>query len=209
MAAVALLAGGIFREPHLATGAEDRPAPTSTAKRRAANRGGVSGNSSPQPIQQETGNKNARCRAVTAIRNCDELILHGKRVPLPVGHSRAYVKARNLLIKEAEEIADSIVDVVPSSHDDGVSRGSLRPFISLCHCSVESKRGRIPPREVLGNHADNLSKAGWSWGCVATIDRDGRTISIVDAHRDDGKRFVVRAEEKLIAFLELEAAIRG
>jgi hypothetical protein len=31
---------------------------------------------------------------------------------------------------------------------------------------------------------------------------------IVDAHRDDGKRFVVRAEEKLTAFLELEAATR-
>jgi len=36
---------------------------------------------------------------------------------------------------------------------------------------------------------------------------NGRTIWIVDAHRDDGKRFVVRADEKLTAFLELEAAI--
>jgi hypothetical protein len=26
----------------------------------------------------------------------------------------------------------------------------------------------------------------------------------VDAHRDDGKRFVVRADEKLTAFIELE-----
>ena len=29
-----------------------------------------------------------------------------------------------------------------------------------------------------------------------------------DAHRDDGKRFVVQAEEKLTAFVELESAIR-
>ena len=36
-----------------------------------------------------------------------------------------------------------------------------------------------------------------------------RTISIVDAHRDDGKRFVVRADEKLTAFVELESAIRA
>ena len=36
----------------------------------------------------------------------------------------------------------------------------------------------------------------------------GRTIWIVDAHRDDGKRFVVRADEKLTAFLELQAAFR-
>jgi hypothetical protein len=34
-------------------------------------------------------------------------------------------------------------------------------------------------------------------------------IWIADAHRDDGKRFVVHAEEKLTAFLELESAIRA
>jgi hypothetical protein len=52
--------------------------------------------------------------------------------------------------------------------------------------------------------ADNLKKAGWSWGWVSAIDSQGRTIWIVDAHRDDGRRFVVRADEKLTAFLELE-----
>jgi len=31
---------------------------------------------------------------------------------------------------------------------------------------------------------------------------------IADAHRGDGKRFVVRADEKLTAFMELESAIR-
>jgi hypothetical protein len=56
--------------------------------------------------------------------------------------------------------------------------------------------------------ADNLSKAGWSYGYVSAVDSNGRTIWIADAHRDDGKRFVVRVEEKLMAFLELEAAIR-
>jgi hypothetical protein len=56
--------------------------------------------------------------------------------------------------------------------------------------------------------ADNLSKAGWSWGCVSALDCNGRTIWIVDAHRD-GKRLVVHADEKLTAFLELETAIRA
>jgi hypothetical protein len=37
--------------------------------------------------------------------------------------------------------------------------------------------------------------------CVSAIDAEGRTIWIVDAHRD-GKRFVVRADEKLTAFVE-------
>jgi hypothetical protein len=40
--------------------------------------------------------------------------------------------------------------------------------------------------------ADNLSKAGFSWGYVSAIDSSGRTMWIVDAHRDDGKRFIVR-----------------
>jgi hypothetical protein len=40
--------------------------------------------------------------------------------------------------------------------------------------------------------ADNLSKSGWSWGCVSAVDSYGRTIWIVDAHRDDEKRSVVR-----------------
>jgi len=55
--------------------------------------------------------------------------------------------------------------------------------------------------------ADNLSNAGWNWGCVSAIDSNGRTIWIADAYRDGGKRYVVRADEKLTAFLELEAAI--
>jgi hypothetical protein len=35
--------------------------------------------------------------------------------------------------------------------------------------------------------AENLSKAGWSWGCVATVDREGQTIFVADAHRGDGR----------------------
>jgi len=56
--------------------------------------------------------------------------------------------------------------------------------------------------------ADNLSKADWSWGCVSAVDSSGRTIFSVDAHRVDGKRFVVRADERLTAFLELESVTR-
>jgi hypothetical protein len=54
--------------------------------------------------------------------------------------------------------------------------------------------------------ADNLSKAGWSWGCVSAVDSRGRRIFVADAHRGDEKRFVVRADERLTAFIELESA---
>jgi hypothetical protein len=74
-------------------------------------------------------------------------------------------------------------------------------------CSTQSSHARHKTKywEII---ADNLSKAGWSWGCVSAIDSNGRTIFVADAHRDNGKRFVVHANEKLTAFLELEAVIR-
>jgi len=57
--------------------------------------------------------------------------------------------------------------------------------------------------------ADNLSKAGFSLGWGSAIDSRGQTMWIVDAHCGEGKRFVVRAYEKLTAFCELESAIRA
>jgi hypothetical protein len=88
-------------------------------------------------------------------------------------------------------------------------RRLIAPLISLCHC-----RGKDKTAESIGVKryweiiADNLSKAGWSWGYVAAIDSEGRTIWIAEAHRDDGKRFIVCADEKLTAFLEVESATR-
>jgi hypothetical protein len=54
--------------------------------------------------------------------------------------------------------------------------------------------------------ADNLHDAGCSWGCMSAVDSEGRTIWIVDAH-GYGKRFIVRSDEKLTAFMELQRAI--
>jgi hypothetical protein len=44
----------------------------------------------------------------------------------------------------------------------------------------------------------NLSKRGWSWGSVSADKPSGYA-------QRDGKRFVVRADEKLTVFLELES----
>ena len=44
--------------------------------------------------------------------------------------------------------------------------------------------------------ADNLSKAGFSWGYVSAIDSRGRTIWIADAHRGDGKRCLEKERER-------------
>jgi hypothetical protein len=67
----------------------------------------------------------------------------------------------------------------------------------------DKREKRVKYWEII---ADNLSKAGFSLGWVSVLDVQGRTIWIVDAH-GYGKRFIVRAEEILTAFVELQRAI--
>jgi hypothetical protein len=50
--------------------------------------------------------------------------------------------------------------------------------------------------------ADHLGEAGWSWGYSSQIDSAGRVLFTADAHRSDGRRFIVTA------FLELERVTR-
>jgi len=80
------------------------------------------------------------------------------------------------------------------------------PFLALL-CEGKKRQNSARVKRYWEIIADNLSKSGWSWGCVATVNREGRTIFVADAHRGDGQRFVVHAEEKRTAFLELERAI--
>jgi hypothetical protein len=67
-------------------------------------------------------------------------------------------------------------------------------------CSGKSKA----PMKYWEVIADRLGKAGWTWGCSSHIDSTGRVLFAADAHGDNGKRFIVTADEKLTAFLELE-----
>jgi hypothetical protein len=63
-------------------------------------------------------------------------------------------------------------------------------------------------RQTVAPTSTPLRRACLAFRCVSAIDSNGRTIWIADAHRD-GQRFVVRADEKLTALMELESAIRG
>jgi hypothetical protein len=83
---------------------------------------------------------------------------------------------------------------------------ALGQIQSFCFCRVECKKGRIHRVKYWEIIADNLHDAGWSLGWVSATDSNGQTIWIVDVHRDEGKRFAVRADEKLTAFLELECS---
>ena len=77
-------------------------------------------------------------------------------------------------------------------------------FVIAVWRAKEAESHRVKYWEII---ARNMKKRGWSLGYVSAIDSSGRTIWIADAHRDDGKRFIVRADDILTAFLELERAI--
>ncbi len=42
--------------------------------------------------------------------------------------------------------------------------------------------------------AADLTERGWTWGLVSLLDSKGRKVFNVDAHRDDGKRYVVSSD---------------
>jgi hypothetical protein len=81
--------------------------------------------------------------------------------------------------------------------------------VKLTQAVLAKEEPRLAPMKYWEIIVDNLSKAGWSWSCVSAVDSNGRTIWIADAHRDHRKRIIVRADEKLTAFVELESAIRA
>lgn len=56
--------------------------------------------------------------------------------------------------------------------------------------------------------AEELSRAGLSWGCASEIDPTGRVIFTAEAYSHDGRRFIVLSDQKLAAFLELASATR-
>ena len=54
--------------------------------------------------------------------------------------------------------------------------------------------------------AEEMHKAGWSYGYTAAF-IEGEMLYVVDAHKDDGHRYVVYAETLMTAFMELRKAL--
>lgn len=57
--------------------------------------------------------------------------------------------------------------------------------------------------------AKRLAKAGWTWGCTARVDSNGEKTVVADAITGKGERFIVRGDNKLAVFVELESQIRA
>jgi hypothetical protein len=59
----------------------------------------------------------------------------------------------------------------------------------------------------LGNIANNFSKAGWSWGLDVSVGRAGRERVVMRIATESVSS--VRADDKLIAFVEPERTIQS
>jgi hypothetical protein len=57
--------------------------------------------------------------------------------------------------------------------------------------------------ETIANH---LSAAGFTWGYCSAVTCHGWRW-IVDAYREDGRRYIVESDELLSAFLHLEETL--
>src|SRR4029077_19217635 len=73
--------------------------------------------------------------------------------------------------------------------------------LTLC-CTGLADSGVMPPMKYWEIIADRLHAGGWSYGIAEHLTKHG-LLFCVDAHRD-GKRFIVKADNLLTAFLSLE-----
>ena len=62
---------------------------------------------------------------------------------------------------------------------------------------------RVKNWEIVVN---KIIRAGFCVDWVSALDNHGRRVWIIDAHRE-GKRFIMRADEMLTAFVELQRAL--
>jgi hypothetical protein len=62
----------------------------------------------------------------------------------------------------------------------------------------------VKPWEII---ADNLSKPVGVGAVSQPLIPTGERSGLLNAHRGDGQRFIVHADDKLTAFLELERAV--
>ena len=162
-------------------------APAGAAPLMAARRGCAAQDEKRSPTRTTAREPNVLSFAATISCRCEGKAIKGCTARI-VPNCSAFRKLNHFGVSHGRDHQNARS---PSSAVLTLGRMLARHFFG-----VESKRGRIRRVkywETIANKSINAR------------DDDRRTVWIVDAHRD-GRRFIVRAEEKLTAFVELQAA---
>ena len=128
------------------------------------------------------------CRhtALGNTENHDDSFDYGERIRIGDEHLCECIRIRNPEARKSE-------------------RSTL--FICVRCCKGIAESGTMPPMKYWEIVADKLSAAGWTCGYCSVITRNGWRW-IVDAHKGDGKCYIVESDELLSACLHLELMLR-
>ena len=119
------------------------------------------------------------------------------------------LKPLKAILETIREQADFALKQLQNSEEERSMRWKCKDCRYIKHFTwpvALEAAGKCPRCKSLSFIWDSLKQAGWSLGYVSTLETSRRTTWIVDAHRND-ERFVVRSDEKLTAFLELERSL--
>ena len=59
------------------------------------------------------------------------------------------------------------------------------------------------PRQYYEMIADKMAAAGWTYGYYRAYDKCAREVWIAEAHKDDGHKYIAKAETLMTVFIEL------
>ena len=60
------------------------------------------------------------------------------------------------------------------------------------------------PKQYFEMIADKIAVAGWTYGYCRAYENGNREVCIAEAHKDDGHKYIAKAETLLTAFVEFE-----
>ena len=125
------------------------------------------------------------------------------RMPFKAAHDNGYIEINPCTKNSVRPLRDEARNVAKDVF-------TPEQIAALIEIAEGDWKGAILCAFYTGLRLRDVTELRWNAVDIAegTITVTTRTIFIADAHRGDGKHFVVRADEKLTAFLELESAMR-
>ena len=146
--------------------------------------------------------------------NADLVLRNEEGKPYTVRYEAVNAMLLNEFLKEHRKVEDQerlrrVSQIAQQKEIEALTATVKEQAAQIQKVSAQLEASKPAPQVVEQSLERRPQQSRMKLGCVSAIDSNGRTIWIADAHRDDGKRFVVCADELLTAFVELESATRA